>query len=124
VVGRVPVGRVLVDGTGVGDVGAAVLRERQLLAESGLVCVALAVTREGVVAAGPDIATRGVVYAPEHGPLLDELREAVRAALAGRPPGELADRETLAALVRTTVRGFLTRRVQRKPVVVPVILDV
>jgi ribonuclease J len=124
VVGRYPVGRVLVDGTGVGDVGAAVLRERQLLAESGLVCVALAVTREGVVAAGPDIATRGVVYAPEHGPLLDELREAVRAALAGRPPGELADRETLAALVRTTVRGFLTRRVQRKPVVVPVILDV
>ena len=124
VVDGIPAGRVLVDGKGIGDVGAVVLRDRQLLAEDGVVAVALTVDRAGAVVAGPDIATRGVVYVKENEPLLAELRGAVLAALAERAPGEPSDRETLAARVRLAVRQFVTQRFQRKPVVLPMILEV
>jgi ribonuclease J len=123
VVGRYPVGRVLVDGKGVGDIGAVVLRDRQLLAQDGLVTVGLVVGRDGAVKAGPEIVSRGFVYVKENEPLLDELRDAVRAALDGREPAAL-DREAIAALVRVTVRSFINQRFQRKPVVLPVILEV
>ncbi|HET9488267.1 MAG TPA: ribonuclease J [Methylomirabilota bacterium] len=123
VVGRYPVGRVLVDGKGVGDIGAVVLRDRQLLAQDGLVTVGLVVGRDGAVKAGPEIVSRGFVYVKENEPLLDELRDAVRAALDGREPAAF-DREAIAALVRVTVRSFINQRFQRKPVVLPVILEV
>ncbi len=124
VVGRYPVGRVLVDGKGVGDIGAVVLRDRQLLAQDGLVAVGLAVGRDGTLQAGPEIASRGVVYVKESEPLLDELRAAIVAALAGREPTAAVDREAIAGLVRVTVRSFINQRFQRKPVVLPVILEV
>ena len=122
--GRYPTGRVLVDGKGVGDIGAVVLRDRQLLAQDGLVSVSLAVDRSGAVVAGPEIASRGVVYVKENEALLEELRAAVSAALASRDPATAADRELTAALVRGAVRHFITQRFQRKPVVLPVILEV
>jgi ribonuclease J len=124
VLGRYPVGRVLVDGKGVGDIGAVVLRDRQLLAQDGLVAVALAVDRDGRVLAGPEIASRGFVYVKENEPLLEELRAAITAALATRDRTQPFDREAAAALVRTTVRSFINQRFQRKPVVLPVILEV
>ncbi len=123
VVGGYPVGRVLVDGKGIGDIGAVVLRDRQLLAQDGLVTVALAVRGDGSVASGPEIASRGVIYVKENEALLDELKAAVVAVLAAREPGPI-DREALAGLVRTTVRGFINQRFQRKPVVLPMILEV
>jgi ribonuclease J len=122
VVGRYPVGRVLVDGKGVGDIGAVVLRDRQLLAQDGLVTVGLVFGPDGTLKAGPEIVSRGFVYVKENEPLLDELRDAIRTALAGREPGIL-DREALAGLVRVTVRSFINQRFQRKPVVLPVILE-
>jgi ribonuclease J len=124
VVGRYPVGRVLVDGKGVGDIGAVVLRDRQLLAQDGLVTVGLVVGRDGALRAGPEIASRGVVYVKESEPLLEELRAAIVAALAGREPAAAIDREAIAGLVRVTVRSFINQRFQRKPVVLPVILEV
>lgn len=123
VVGRFPTGRVLVDGKGVGDVGAVVLRDRQILAEEGIITVSLAVDRQGLVVAGPEIASRGVVYVKENEPLLEEMRGAIRAALAARTPAP-GDREALGALVRTAVRQFVSQRFHRKPVVLPVILEV
>src|SRR5439155_1188708 len=80
--GGFPTGRVLVDGTGVGDVGSVVLRDRQLLAESGMVVVSLAVDRSGAVVAGPELASRGVVYVKESEELLAEVKAAVSQALA------------------------------------------
>jgi ribonuclease J len=118
-----PAGRVLVDGKGVGDIGAVVLRDRQILAEEGLISVAVTLDREGKVIAGPELASRGVVYVREHEPLLEELRAAVVAALATRPSAAPVDREALSALVRTTVRSFINQRFQRKPVVLPIILE-
>jgi ribonuclease J len=124
IVGRYPTGRVLVDGKGVGDIGAVVLRDRQILSQDGLISVSLAIDRAGTVLAGPEIASRGVVYVKESEALLDELKAAILAALAGRDPAAPADRETLGAVVRLAVRQFINQRFQRKPVVLPVILEV
>ena len=124
VVGRFPAGRVLVDGKGVGDIGAVVLRDRQLLAEDGLVAVAVAVDATGAVVAGPDIASGGFVQVRENEPLLEELRAAVLAALTEGASEAPRDREALAARVRATVRHFISQRFRRKPVVLPIILEV
>jgi len=119
-----PAGRVLVDGKGIGDVGAVVLRDRQLLADDGVIAVSLTVDTHGTVVAGPEIATRGVVYVKESEALLAELRAAVVTALAERAPDEPHDREALGGRVRTAVRQFVNQRFQRKPVVLPMILEV
>ena len=124
VVGRFPAGRVLVDGKGIGDIGAVVLRDRQLLAEDGLVAVAVTVDARGAVVAGPAIATRGFVYVKENEPLLEELRSAVLAALTEGDTGGAYDREVVAARVRAAVRHFISQRFERKPVVLPIILEV
>ena len=123
-VGPFPAGRVLVDGKSIGDIGAVVLRDRQLLSEDGLVAVSLAVDREGAVVAGPEIASRGFVYVKENEPLLEELKKAVLAALAERDPEAPSDREQVGATVRSTVRHFVNQRFRRKPVVLPIILEV
>jgi ribonuclease J len=115
---------VLVDGKGVGDIGAVVLRDRQLLAQDGLVSVSLVIDHTGAVVAGPEIASRGFVYVKESEALLDELRAAILAALAGRDPAAPTDRGAIGALVRAAVRHFINQRFQRKPVVLPVILEV
>jgi ribonuclease J len=124
VLGGFPTGRVLVDGTGVGDVGSVVLRDRQLLAESGMVVVSLAVDRSGAVVAGPELASRGVVYVKESEDLLAEVKAAVSQALAERDPSAPFDRELVAALVRGAVRRLIHQRFQRKPIVLPIILEV
>jgi ribonuclease J len=121
---RVPAGRVLVDGKSVGDVGAVVLRDRQLLAEDGLIAVSIAVGRDGALLAGPEIASRGFVYVKENEPLLEEMKKAVAAALAERGPDVPFDREAMSATVRTAVRQFVNQRFRRRPVVLPIILEV
>jgi ribonuclease J len=124
VVGRFPAGRVLVDGKGVGDIGAVVLRDRQLLANEGLIAVSIAVDRAGGVVAGPEIASRGVVYVKENEALIEELRAAVAKVLGDRDAGVPFERDIVSALVRTAVRQFINQRFQRKPVVLPIILEV
>jgi len=120
----IPAGRVLVDGKGIGDVGAVVLRDRQILSEDGVIAVSVAVDAKGALVAGPEIASRGVVYVRESEALLEALRATVIAALAERSADEPWDREAIGARVRTVVRQFITQRFQRKPVVLPMILEV
>jgi ribonuclease J len=121
---RFPVGRVLVDGKGVGDVGAVVLRDRQLLAQDGMVVVAVTVDpATGAVVAGPELASRGWVYEREAEPVIAEARAAVQAALdAEAARGPLA-RAALEALLRSTVRRFIKARYDRKPIVLPLVLE-
>jgi ribonuclease J len=123
VIEGVPTGRVFVDGKGVGDIGEVVLRDRQLLAENGMIVVSLAVDKSGTVLAGPELASRGVVYVKESEELLAEVKAAVNAALAGRDPAAPYDPELLGALVKTAVRRFINQRFQRKPIVLPLILE-
>jgi ribonuclease J len=124
VVGGIPAGRVLVDGKGVGDVGPVVLRDRELLAEEGMVAVAIVIDAGGRVVAGPTIASRGVVYVKESEVLLEELRLAVSQAVAAMEPVERRDREVLSERMRFTVRRFVTQRFQRKPVILPMIMEI
>ncbi len=125
VLGRYPAGRVLVDGKGVGDVGSVVLRDRQLLAEAGMMVVALTIDRQtGAIVAGPEIASRGFVYMKEADDLMDEVKTAVREALAAREEPEVIDKELIGVTVRSAVRRFINERFQRKPVVLPVILEI
>jgi ribonuclease J len=122
--GPFPAGRVLVDGKSVGDIGAVVLRDRQLLAEDGLVAVSIAVDRHGTVVAGPEIASRGFVYVKENEPLFEEMKKVVLAALAERDPDAPSDRELIGATVRSAVRHFINQRFRRRPVVLPIVLEV
>jgi ribonuclease J len=115
---------VLVDGKGIGDIGAVVLRDRQILANEGLIAVSIAVNRGGAVVAGPEIASRGVVYVKENEALLEELRAAVAKTLGDRDASAPFDRDIVSALVRTAVRQFINQRFQRKPVVLPMILEI
>ena len=86
----IPVGRVLVDGKGIGDVGAVVLRDRELLAQDGMVVVAVTVDRgTGEIIAGPEIASRGWVYERESETVLEEARTVLREALASGPARRL-----------------------------------
>lgn len=120
-----PAGRVLVDGKVIGDVGAVVLRDRQLLAESGMLVVALTIDKTtGAVVAGPEIASRGFVYMKEADELMEEVKAAVRDAFAAREELEVVDKELIGAMVRSAVRRFINQRFQRKPVVLPVILEI
>jgi ribonuclease J len=125
VLGGYPAAPVLVDGKGVGDVGGVVLRDRQLLAEAGMLVIALTIDRStGAIVAGPEIASRGFVYMKEADALMEEVKAAVRDALAGRQEPEVFDRELVGAMVRSAARRFINQRFQRKPVVLPVILEV
>ena len=119
-----PAGRIFVDGKGIGDVGQVVLRDRQLLAEAGMVVVALTIDKTtGSVIAGPEIASRGFVYMKESEELMEEVKQAVREALAARQEPEVIDRELIGAVVRSAVRRFINQRFDRKPVVIPLVLE-
>ncbi|MBI4012533.1 MAG: ribonuclease J [Candidatus Rokubacteria bacterium] len=121
---RFPVGRVLVDGKGIGDVGTVVLRDRELLAQDGMVVVAVTVDRgTGEIIAGPEIASRGWVYERESEPVLEEAKTVLRDALAARAGEEPMAREVLQSLLRGTLRRFISQRYDRKPIVVPIILE-
>jgi ribonuclease J len=123
VVSGIPAGRVLVDGKGVGDVGPVVLRDRELLAEEGIVAVAIVVDGEGGIVSGPTIASRGVVYVKENEPLLEEIRLAVSKAVSEMSAPERLNRDELSERMRFAVRRFVNQRFQRKPVILPMILE-
>ncbi len=121
---RFPVGRVLVDGKGIGDVGAVVLRDRELLAQDGMVVVAVTVDRgTGEIIAGPEIASRGWVYERESEAVLEEAKGVLREALAARTGEEPMGRDVLQSLLRGTLRRFISQRYDRKPIVLPIILE-
>jgi ribonuclease J len=123
VVGRVPAGFLYVDGI-VGDVGSGVLRDRRVLAEEGVVVVVVAVDIEsGKVITGPEIITRGWVYAPEADDLLDEACERVRQSVEGTFSSGVRDVEALERSVRQVVGRFVNERTRRRPMIVPVVME-
>jgi ribonuclease J len=124
VTGQVPAGYLYVDGI-VGDVGQGVLRDRRVLAEEGVVVVVVTVAIEdGAILTGPEIITRGWVYAPEAEALLDECADVVRQAIkdlfveAGTP-----EMDALQRAVRRAAGRFVNDRTKRKPMIVPVVME-
>jgi ribonuclease J len=122
-VGRVPAGYLYVDGI-VGDVGQGVLRDRQKLAEEGVVVVVVTVdVQTGKVLVGPEIITRGWVYAPEAEDLLDEACDAVAAAVERALADGVRDVEALERDVRRAAGRFVSERTRRRPMIVPVVME-
>ena len=121
---RVPAGFLYVDGI-VGDVGQGVLRDRRVLAEEGVVVVVVAVdARSGAIITGPEIITRGWVYAPEAEDLLDECADEVRNAIRVEfEKGDPADIEVLQRVVRRAAGRFVNERTKRRPMIVPVVME-
>jgi ribonuclease J len=119
----VPAGYLYVDGI-VGDVGHGVLRDRRVLAEEGVVVVVLTIDAStGAIITGPEIITRGWVYAPEAEPLLaecaDEVRRAVKEAFAEGAP----EIESLQRVVRRAAGRFVSESTKRRPMIVPVVME-
>lgn len=122
IVGRVPAHYVFVDGI-VGDVGQGVLRDRQVLAEEGVVVVVATVdSSERRVITGPEIITRGWVYAPEADDLLDEGEAVIERALVDALDGGTSDIDGLEKVVRRAAGKFVSDRTKRRPMIVPVVM--
>ena len=125
VAGRVPAGRVLVDGAGVGDVGNVVMRDRRQLAQDGVLVVALAVDRHtGRLVGGPDISSRGFVYVRESETLMDLARARVQEVVNGRARNGSTDWAAIRGAVRETLGQLLYERTRRRPIVLPLIVEV
>ncbi|MBV8295597.1 MAG: ribonuclease J [Acidimicrobiia bacterium] len=123
-VDEVPAGFLYVDGI-VGDVGHGVLRDRRVLGEEGVVVVVVTVdARTGEVVSGPEVLTRGWVYAPEADDLLEEARQAVLQSLKEAAAGGATDFETLRRHVRQAAGRFVNERTRRRPMIVPVVMEV
>jgi len=121
--GRVPAGYLYVDGI-VGDVGNGVLRDRKVLAEEGVVVVVVTVDREtGKVLTGPEIITRGWVYAPEADELLDEACDTVANAVEKALASGQRDIDVLEREVRRAAGKFVSERTRRRPMIVPVVME-
>jgi ribonuclease J len=122
-IGRVPSGYLYVDGI-VGDVGQGVLRDRQKLAEEGVVVVVVTVDiQTGKVLVGPEIITRGWVYAPEAEDLLDEACDSVADAVEASLGKGVRDVEALERDVRRAAGKFVSERTKRRPMIVPVVME-
>ncbi len=122
-VGRVPAGYLYVDGI-VGDVGSGVLRDRRVLASEGVVVVVVTVdTQTGKVLVGPEIITRGWVYAPEAEDLLDEACDTIAAAVEEALSAGVLDVEALERDVRRAAGRFVNERTRRRPMIVPVVME-
>jgi len=121
--GRVPAGRVLVDGLGIGDVGDIVLRDRRQLSQDGILIAVVTINHEsGRVVAGPDIVSRGFVYVRESEQLMEEAKARVREAL-DHCQG-VSEWAPIKARVRDVLGKFLFERTGRRPMILPIIMEV
>ena len=124
VTGRVHVGDIMVDGLGVGDVGNIVLRDRQHLAEDGIIIVVLTLERRtNRLLAGPDIVSRGFVYVRESEDLMDHAREVVELALDGCLDKGITDWSKIKAAVKDALSDYVWKRTKRSPMILPIIME-
>ncbi|MCM1264257.1 MAG: ribonuclease J [Butyrivibrio sp.] len=125
VTGKVPVGAILVDGLGVGDVGNVVLRDRQHLAEDGIIIVVMALDScESRLVSGPDIVSRGFVYVRESDELIEEARLLVDSAVEGCLSKGQTDWGKLKSTIKDVLSDFVWKKTQRRPMILPIIMEV
>ncbi len=125
VTGKVPVGEVLVDGLGVGDVGNVVLRDRQHLAEDGIMIVVMALdSYSGQLVSGPEIVSRGFVYVRESDELMAEARELVSAQVLRCIDKNITDWGKIKATIKDALSDFVWKKTKRQPMILPIIMDV
>jgi ribonuclease J len=123
--GKVTAGKVLVDGLGVGDVGNIVLRDRKQLSQDGILIVVVTIDKETTeVVAGPDIISRGFVYVRESEELMEQAREKVKQSLKKCQEEHITEWSTIKSQVREYLGKFLFEQTRRRPMILPIIMEV
>ena len=122
--GKVPVGAILVDGLGVGDVGNVVLRDRQHLAEDGIVIVVFGLDKEnGQLVSGPSIVSRGFVYVRESDKLIDDATDLVLDEVTEALDRGITDWGKLKSIVKDRLSDYIWKKTKRRPMIMPIIMD-
>ncbi len=125
VAGRVHVGNIMVDGLGVGDVGNIVLRDRQHLAEEGIIILVLTLEQgSGQVLAGPDIVSRGFVYVRGSESLMDEARQVLEGTMQQIVDKRITDWGKIKTEIKDALGEFVWKETKRRPMVIPIIMEV
>lgn len=125
VIGKVPTGAVYVDGLGVGDVGNIVLRDRQHLAEDGILIVVMALeSASNYLVSGPDIVSRGFVYVRESDELIDGAREMVLDMMERFQERNVSDWGKIKAAIKDNLGDYLWKKTKRRPMILPIIMEV
>ena len=123
--GNVPVGKVMVDGLGVGDVGNIVLRDRQHLSSDGLIIIVLTMdSGSGEVVAGPDVISRGFVYVRESENLMDEVKQMLNDLVEDCTKGEIRDWASIKNIIKDNLRSYIYQKTKRNPMILPIIMEV
>ena len=125
IAGTVTAGKVFVDGTGVGDVGSVVLRDRKHLAQDGMIVVCVNISgQDGSIVSGPDIITRGFIYVKESEELMEELRCVVLDAIDRCERKRIRDWTAIKSAIKNDLSGYLYKTTKRNPMILPVIMEV
>lgn len=124
VTGKVPSGRVLIDGMGIGDVGNMVLRDRKNLAEHGMITVVVAIDRRGKsIVCGPDIISRGFVYVRDSEVLMKDIKDIVRESVYNCLQNNITQWAEIKNSIRREVDTFIYKTMKKKPMILPVIVE-
>ena len=125
VTGQVAAGAILVDGLGIGDVGNVVLRDRQHLAEDGIMIVVVALDSiSGQIASGPDLVSRGFVYVKESDALMDEARDLMENVMEGCVSRGCTDGGRIKTAIKDNLGDFIWKKTKRRPMILPIIMEV
>ena len=123
--GKVTAGIVLVDGLGVGDIGNIVMRDRRQLSQDGILIAVIAMDKEsGCVVSGPEIVSRGFVYVRESEQLMEDAKRKIQEALDRCEANGTTDWGTIKNSVRDILGKFLYEKTRRRPMIMPIILEV
>ena len=123
--GTVPAGKVLVDGSSVGDVGSVVLRDRKHLAQDGMLVVVVNLSSEdGSIISGPDIITRGFIYVKESESMMEELKAVATASLERCHSRDARDWAAIKAAIKSDLSHYLFKTTKRNPMILPVIMEI
>lgn len=125
IAGKVSAGAILVDGLGVGDIGNIVLRDRQQLGQDGVVIVVLTISKEtGMILAGPDIVTRGFVYSRESEKMINEAAVCIKEKLKSYEEKKITEWAALKTVTKDVASKYFYDKIQRNPVILPIIMEV
>ena len=123
--GTVPAGKVLIDGSGIGDVGNIVLRDRKNLSESGLIIAVASVSlKEGILMSGPEIISRGFVYVRESEELINGAKEICQRAIIDALDNDINDWGELKNIMKNVLARYIFNKTKRKPVILPILMDI
>ena len=123
--GTVPSGKVLIDGTGIGDVGNIVLRDRKNLAENGLIIAVATISMdEGVLMSGPDIISRGFVYVRESEELMSATKDIAEKTLINALASGVREWTELKNLLKASISKYIYAQTKRKPIMLPVLMNI